>query len=144
MGQFSGGVPFTPGTGQVAGSGGIVASQQSVQRQALQAATFSTSYLGTGQAVLFGPFVGPYSLLYSRVTGPVSAYAYLFIGQGNLASIVVPENLEAFTVAGSGDEASWARPGLPIYDGWSVAIFWDKSLAWGQATGKIYVQQVAV
>jgi hypothetical protein len=143
MSQFSPGTPYVPGSGQVSGTGGAVESQQNVLRQALQAVSFTGSYLGTGQVIVFGPFLGNSGLLYARVIGPISSYAYVFVGQGTAPDLVKPENLESFTVAGSGDEASWQRPGLPIYDGWSVAIFWDKSLAWGQATGKIYTRQVA-
>lgn len=143
MGQFNQGIPYIPGSNQTSGTGGTVETQQDVIRQVLQAQTFNTSYLGLGQVVVFGPFLGNNGLLNARIMGPNSAYAYLFIGQGTAVDLVKPENLESFTVAGSGDEASWQRPGLPIYDGWSVAIFWDKTTSWGQATGKIYTRQVA-
>lgn len=141
MGQFQPGIPYTAGHGAMSAGGSE--QQQPLQRLVQQAKAFTRYDGALGQATLFGP-LNPGNLLYARVSGVLASEAFLYIGQGDLAAVIQPSNFESATVNGSQDEASWARPGLPIFDQWAIAVFWNRNTLWGQGTAKIYHQPVAI
>lgn len=140
MSQFAPGIPYVPGQQSDGTVGGTGQAQQSLQRLAQNAVAYTLNGL-QGQAVIFDR-LDKSNLLFARVSGVIASNATLFIGQGGLAEVLRPENYQSTTVAGAMDEASWARPGLPVYKDWSVGVFWDRTSLWGTGVASIYFEQV--